>query len=138
MTDLAYIIIITALVAIGACAGTVTAKRSEETEAQANSTINLLFAHLEASREREAAATANLLKLQEQIIKKQQKTIDAQHTRLAQPDAQAAADLRQQYIVPPPPVTSEPDIFNPVFNEYDLDDIDPLSVPKREEEPIEL
>lgn len=141
MTDLAYIAIIIALVSLGAYSEYRSAKRNEETETQANATINLLFSHLEASREREGKVSASLIATQNQMLKKQHKVIESLHTRLAQPDAQAAADLTEQYekrVMPagPPPAPADP--FNPPLVEYELDDIDPLSVPRREAEPIEL
>lgn len=63
----------------------------------ANATINLLFAQLNESREREAAAAKGSTDLLTKIVKDQQKVIEEMHRRLVMPAESAAADLNGQY-----------------------------------------
>lgn len=72
--------------------------QKENSSAQtANDTINVLFAQLDASREREAASFQKVIDVQNKTIKDQQKVIETMHSRLAMPAESAAADLNEQY-----------------------------------------
>lgn len=72
--------------------------QKENSSAQtANDTINVLFAQLDASREREAASFQKVIDVQNKTIKDQQKVIEEMHRRLVMPAESAAADLNGQY-----------------------------------------
>lgn len=118
--------------------------------------MNLMFEQLAESRRNEAKAMQDVVDIQAKIIKEQQKTISEQHTRLTMQEAQASADLNEQYAdfqtrnqmalangIPEPLVTTgspnghTPSGWSdPAPPIYDIPDEIPV-VP-REEEPNEL